>query len=130
MRRLYFTDSVIVWLLRSYTASAEPIFDAPLIIKARWDQLRTENSVNDKVETHTRAVTLFPDRVLAIGSVVMLGDEEVLEGLSPHEIKNPLLISAAVTIKSQSTIAEFGWPQKASYPIFHQDEHLTIEVHC
>ena len=127
MRRLYLTDLICYWQLKTYTASGEPVYEEPTVIKGRWDTLRKENQTNEKVETHVRTVTVFPDRVLVVGSVLMLGDEQMLVTLSPQEMKNPLLVPSAVTIMSQSTIAEFGWPQKANYPPGYKNRHLTME---
>ena len=130
MRRLYLVDSILWFNLSGYTASAQSIFDEPIIIKGKWDTVRNDLHMSDNVETIVRAVTVYPDRVLSVGSVLVLGDEEFLAGLSSQELKNPLLIPTAVTIKAQSTIAEFGRPQKASYPIGYKSKYLTIEVTC
>ena len=130
MRRLYLVDSIIVWVLQTYTAASEPVFEYPQIIKGRWDTVKGDATITDRVETLSHSVTVYPDRVLSVGSVLMLGDEETLEELTPQEIKNPLLLSTAVTIKSQSTIAEFGRPQKANYPVGFQSKYLTIECQC
>ena len=130
MRRLYLVDSIVWFNLSGYTANAQPIFDEPVIIKGKWDIVRNDLQMNDKVETIVRTVTVYPDRVLSVGSVLVLGDEEFLAGLSSQELENPLLIPTAVTIKAQSTIAEFGRPQKASYPVGYKNRYLTIEVTC
>lgn len=130
MRRLYCTDSILFFELVGFTSAAQPLFAEPIVIKGRWDTVQQESQLNDKIEVHSNTVTVYPDRVLSIGSVLMLGDEETIKNLSPQELKNPLLLSAAVTIKSQSTIAEFGRPQKATYPVGYKSKHLTIECRC
>ena len=130
MRRLYLVDSILWFNLSGYTANAQPIFDEPVVIKGKWDTVRNDLQMSDNVETIARTVTVYPDRVLSVGSVLVLGDEEYLDSLSPEVLKKPLLIPTAVTIKAQSTIAEFGRSQKASYPIGYKSKYLTIEVTC
>ena len=130
MRRLYLVDSILWFNLAGFTATGDDIYDRPVIIKGKWDVMRKDMQLNEKVETISRSVTVYPDRVLSIGSVLVLGDEEFLAKLTPAEIRDPHLLESAVTVKTQSTIAEFGKPQKASYPVGYKSKHLTIEVTC
>jgi hypothetical protein len=130
MRRLYFTDSIIFWAIAGYTADSQTVYEVPILIKGRFDGQSLERQEADKVESHVYSVTVFPDRVLSVNSVLLLGNEETLASLSPVELKNPLLIYGAVTIKSQSVVSEFGYPQKSNWPVGMKNKRLTISCTC
>ena len=69
---------------------------------------------------------VYPDRVLTIGSYLMLGNEETLDEMPYEQRRNPKLLREARSVKSQSTIFELGWEQKSVQPGF-KSEHLVVE---
>ena len=105
----------------------ESIFADPIIIRCRWDIVNANLQSEDVIATETLTNTLYPDRVLVVGSFVYYGGQDVLETLSEDEIKNPKLLKGAREIKEQSTIYELRWKQ-VIYPGL-QSDHLVIECH-
>lgn len=122
------TDSAIYWQLVGENDLGEPMFLSPIVIKCRWDTVSTNSSISDRIETQTRSNTIFPDRVLVIGSYLMLGDENALARLSPDDAGNPRRLPDVVMIKNQSTIAELRYAQTNYEPGF-MSSHVTIECH-
>ncbi len=122
------TDSAIYWQLAGENDLGEPMFLAPVIVKCRWDTVSVNTSLSDRVETQTRSSTIYPDRILVIGSYLMLGDENALARLASDDAGNPRRIKDAVMIKDQSTIAELRYAQTSYEPGF-MSSHLTVECH-
>jgi len=123
---LTLTDDCIYWKLTGVDEQFEDIFTEPVVIKCRWDTVTEEIQKDDTVQTNAKQNTVFPDRVLVVGSFVMLGTEETLQGLTPDEKANPNLLKNAKRIVSQSTIAELGWEQK-QYPPDFMSERVVIQ---
>ena len=126
MHRLIKKDNVIYWQKVGVNDEGEPEFADPTIIKCRWDQVRTDVQNEDVLTIEVPSNSVYPDRILVVGSYLMLGDEEVLNNLSELQKKDPKFIREARSVKSQSWVFEFGWEQFNVYPGF-QSEHITIE---
>ena len=120
------TDSAIYWQLAGENDLGEPLFLSPILIKCRWDTVSVNSSISDKIETQIRSNRIFPDRVLVIGSFLMLGDEKTLAQLPLEQFNNPRTNRDAVMIKDQSTISELRYAQTPYTPGF-MSNNLTIE---
>ena len=120
-------DPVIYWKKTGVDDEGNPLFADPIVIKGRWDIVSADSQSDDAVETEVHSNTLYPDRVLVVGSFVHFGDESVLNGFTEEEKADPRLLPGARKIKDQSTIYELRWRQKVVPD--HQSEHLVIECH-
>ncbi len=127
IHRLIKKDDVIYWKKIGVNDEGEAYFKLPPeIIKCRWDIVRTDLSNEDVLTLEVASNTIYPDKVLVIGSYIMLGGQEVLDSLTDEQIENPRFIREARSIKSQSWVFEFGWYQQNVPPDF-KSEHITIE---
>jgi len=126
MHSLIKKDSVIYWKKIGVDDEGEEIFAEPIIIKCRWDQVQTDVMTEDVLILEVPSNSVYPDRVLVIGSYLMLGDAAVLGNLTSLQKQNPRYIREARSVKSQSWVFEFGWEQFNVQPDF-QSEHITIE---
>lgn len=120
-------DSCIYWQRTGIDDEGESVFADPIIIRCRWDIVNANLASEDIIETETLTNTLYPDRVLVVGSMVYYGGQDVLDTLSEEEKKNPKLLKGARVIKEQSTITELRWKQVV-YPGY-QSDHLVVECH-
>lgn len=130
MRGFYLTqtDEAIYWQKTGVDDAAQETFAAPVIIKCRWDIVQTNTEAVDAVTVEAPSNTVFPDRVLVIGSYLLLGGQERLGGLTEQEKSNPKRIREARSIKNQSTVAELRWRQKEWLPnTMAQPNHLVVE---
>ncbi len=119
-------DDVIYWQKVAVDDEGDAVFAEPVIIKCRWDMVQTDVQTEDVVSTEVASNSVYPDRVLTIGSYLMLGNEDVLDEM-PYELRrNPKLVREARSVKSQSTIFELGWEQHNVQPGF-KSEHLVVE---
>lgn len=126
IHRLTKKDSAIYWKKIGVNDEGEAEFAAPEIIKCRWDQVRTDVQNEDVLTLEVPGNSVFPDRILVIGSYLMLGDDSVLENLTEQQRNDPRFIREARSVKSQSWVFEFGWEQFNVYPDF-KSEHMTVE---
>ena len=126
MHDLIKKDYVIYWKKVAVNDEGEPEFAEPVIIKCRWDQVSTDAQTEDVLTLEVPSNAVYPDRILVIGSYLMLGDSAVLENLTPLQRQDPRFIREARSVKSQSWVFEFGWEQFNVQPDF-QSEHITIE---
>lgn len=126
IHRLIKKDDVIYWKKKGVNDEGEAYFEEPIVIKCRWDIVRTDLSNEDVLTLEVASNTVYPDRVLVIGSYLMLGGDEVLNSLTEEQKENPRFIREARSVKSQSWVFEFGWYQQNVPPDF-QSEHITIE---
>ena len=120
-------DSCIYWQRTGVNEEGESLFADPIIIRCRWDIVNANLQSEDVIATETFSNTLYPDRVLVVGSFVYYGGQDVLETLSEYERKNPKLLKGAREIKEQSTIYELRWKQVIKPGL--QSDHLVIECH-
>ena len=123
---LSLVDQCLFWQLLGRDDEGREIFAEPILINCRWDTVQESTESDDVVTTQSKTNSVFPDRVLVVGSYVMLGNQETLDNLTPEEIKHPKLLRNARAIQSQSTIAELGWEQK-EYPPGYMSEPLVVE---
>lgn len=119
-------DDVIYWEKVAVDDEGEAVFAEPIIIKCRWDMVQTDVQTEDVVTMEIASNAVYPDRVLVIGSYLMLGNEDKRDELPYEQRQNPRLIRAARSVKSQTTVFELGWEQREVQPGF-MSEHLTIE---
>lgn len=120
-------DKVIYWEKIAVDDDGESIFAEPVIILARWDTTQHQSQSEDVIQTETRSNTVYPDRVLAVGSYLMLGNETDRDNLTEKERRNPRLVQNARQVGSQSVIFELGWEQYNVKPGY-KSIHVTIEA--
>ena len=120
-------DLILFWQLDGEpNAFGEPSYLPPVVIKGRWEAGQTSVQVSDGVETETSTIKVFPDRVLVIGSAVMLGDEKTLEAMTPEQVKNPRHNKDCKTIKEQQVFTDLRHRQ-SYYAPNTKGNHLVIE---
>lgn len=119
-------DDVVYWEKVAVDDEGEPVFAEPVIIKARWDITQHQSQMDDIIHTETRSNTVYPDRVLAVGSYLMLGNEDDRDNLTYEERRDPRLVQNARQVGSQSVVFELGWEQSNVKPGFKFD-HMTVE---
>ena len=119
-------DKVIYWQKTDVDDEGEAIFAEPVIILCRWDLVNTDTQNEDVISTEVSSNAVYPDRILVVGSYLMLGDEDVLANLRPEQRENPRYIREARAVRSQSWIFELGWEQHNVEPGF-QSDHIVIE---
>lgn len=127
MHDLVKRDDVIYWEKVAVDDEGNAVFAEPIIIKARWDTVSESSQMDDLVKTESRSNTVYPDRVLAIGSYLLLGNEDDRDDLPYEQRRDPRLIRNAREVSSQSTVFELGWEQHNVKPGF-RSPHVTIEV--
>lgn len=119
-------DTAIYWQKTAVDDEGDAVFAEPILIKCRWDLVQTDIQTEDVVEMEIPSNNVYPDRVLAIGSYLMLGGQEDLENLTSEQRENPKLLREARSVKSQSTIFELGWRQTDVTPGMKSD-HMVID---
>lgn len=120
-------DSCIYWQRIGINEEGESTFKEPCIIRCRWDIVNDNLQSEDVIATETFSNTLYPDRVLVVGSFVYYGGQDILDTLSEAEKKNPRLLKGAREIKEQSTIYELRWKQVIRPGLM--SDHLVVECH-
>lgn len=120
-------DSCIYWQRVGVNEEGESQFKPPVVIRCRWDIVNANLQSEDVIETETLSNTIYPDRVLVVGSYVHYGGQDVLDTFSQAEKDNPRLLKGAHQIKDQSTIFELRWKQDIRPGL--QSDHLVIECH-
>jgi hypothetical protein len=120
-------NSAIYWQKTGVNENGDSIFELPIIIACRWDSQQDTAECSDNVETNSVSLTIFPDRILTVGSFLMLGDKAKLDTLSDAEKSNPVLLRTAFMVKSQKVTPE--WRYK-NLDLTHglQSDHIMIEV--
>jgi len=121
------TDSAIYWQRTGVADGGMPAFLPPVIIKCRWDHQQKNVEISETVETVSVSGTVFPDRVLEVGSFLLHGDEAVLEMLSESEKANPMLVQGALKIKTQKVTSKWRVRQSQWKPNDQSDD-IFIEV--
>ena len=95
------TNSAIYWQRIGVTDDGTPQFLPPVAIKCRWDYQQRDNEFSESVEIISVSGTIYPDRVLVVGSFLLYGGESLLETLTDVEKTNPMSVQDAVMIKMQ-----------------------------
>lgn len=119
-------DDVIYWQKIAVDDEGDAEFAAPVIIKCRWDMVSVDKQTEDVLTMEIPSNSVFPDRVLTIGSYLMLGGKDDLDNFSAEQRENPKLLRDAREVQSQQTITELGWPQQNVVPGM-SSEHMVIE---
>jgi len=120
-------DSAIYWQKTGVDDKSRSTFAEPIVIRCRWDIVQTDLQQQDVIDMEIPGNTVYPDRVLVIDSFLMLGNQEMLDNLSPEDKKDPKNIREARLIKSQSTVAELGWEQ-TEYPPGFSHPKVIVQV--
>ena len=121
------TDFAIYWQRTGVGDDGMPQFLPPVVLKCRWDYWQNDHEVSEATENIRCSGTVYPDRVLVIGSFLMYGDESVLNALSDKEKANPRLLSRAVMAKTQKITPEWR-VRKVQWNPNDQSDHIFIEV--
>ena len=132
MRQHYLSlvDSIIWWEKIGVSDAGTNIYAPPIVIAGKWDIVQTDAQTEDTIELQVPGNALYPDRVLGLGSMVMCGGQAELDALTLEQQADPCLIREARSVKSESTIMEFGVSQKANYPPGFQSVYLVVECRC
>jgi hypothetical protein len=101
------TDFAIYWQRTGVADDGTPQLLSPVVIKCRWDFQQRDREIAEATENISSSGTVFPDRVLVVGSFLLHGGKEVLNALSEKEKANPALIQGAVAIKTQKITPEW-----------------------
>jgi hypothetical protein len=120
-------DSAIYWQKTGITENGDPIFLLPVIIACRWDTQQDSIERNETNESIESSITIFPDRILTLGSFLMRGDSVKLDTLTDNEKSNPALLRDAFMVKTQKITPEWRFKNFEQIPNF-QSDHLMIEV--
>lgn len=89
-------QSCIYWQCTGLNKNGQESFAAPLVILCRWDDETKKVIKPDGVEMTTRSVA-YVDRVVPIGSFLMLGDDDDLAAFS--DSSDPLEIADALRVE-------------------------------
>jgi hypothetical protein len=120
-------NSAIYWQKTGTDENGDSIFLPPSIIACRWDFQEESIERTETVETRNISSTIFPDRILTIGSFLMLGDPAKLDILTDAERSNPVLIQDASMVKTQKVTPEWRYKDMNLFPGL-QSDHIMIEV--
>jgi hypothetical protein len=113
----------IYWQYKGINEFGRPTFLEPIIIRCRWDTFSNSNDISDTQDSRSVGMTVFPDRVLVVGSYLMFGDETVLSGLS----ESPPDIPNAYVIKNQELVPELSF-ERCEFEPGYQSDRLSIKV--
>ncbi|MDR2170655.1 MAG: hypothetical protein LBP59_10975 [Planctomycetaceae bacterium] len=113
----------IYWKKTGIDEFGQPTFETPIIIDCRWDSHSPQIDMNDTQDDTSNSMTVFPDRVLEVGSYLMFGGESVLAELTDK----PPNIPAAYPIKSQKIVPRWKHDKLPATPDA-QSRHVMIEV--
>jgi hypothetical protein len=116
-------QTAIYWKKAGIDDYGRPSFDPPILIKCRWDSFSPQTDINETQDTTTNPQTVFPDRILEIGSYLMLGTQETLDALTT----TPPNIPQAYIIKAQKVTPTWKYKYYNTNPDF-QSEHVMIEI--
>jgi hypothetical protein len=120
-------NSAIYWQKTGVNENGDSVFSSPIIIACRWDSQQESMEHNDIIETNSPSLTIFPDRILTLGSFLMLGDSAKLDALSEEEKSNPVLLRDAFMVKTQKVTPEWRYRELDLTPGL-QSDHIMIEV--
>jgi hypothetical protein len=121
------TDFAIYWQRTGIADDGNPQFLPPVIIKCRWDYRPRDREISDVTENINTSGTVFPDRVLVVGSFLLHGGQDVLDTLSVEEVENPALIRGASAVKTQKITPEWK-VRKNHWEPNEQPDNAFIEV--
>jgi hypothetical protein len=120
-------NNAIYWQKTGVDENGDSIFLSPIVIACRWDSQQESVERAETVETNSVSLTIFPDRILTVGSFVMLGDNVKLDTLSDAEKGNPVLLRDAFMVKTQKVTPEWRYRNLDLTPGL-QSDHIMIEV--
>jgi hypothetical protein len=120
-------NSAIYWQKTGIDENGESIFATPIVIACRWDSQQDTVERSDNIETNNVSLTIFPDRILTLGSFLMLGDDSKLSSLTVDEKSNPALLRDVFAVKSQKVTPEWRF-KNLELVSGLQSDHLMIEV--
>ena len=121
------TDSAIYWQRTGVADGGLPEFLPPVIIKCRWDYQQRDNEISEAVESVKVSGTVYPDRVLVVGSFLLYGDESALDALPENEKMNPMLVQGAVMAKTQKITPKWR-VRNIQWQPNDQSDQIFIEV--
>ena len=121
------TDFAIYWQRTGIADDGTPLFLSPIAIKCRWDYQQRDSEISDAVENVNVSSTVFPDRVLVVGSFLLYGDESILDSLSDVEKENPMLVQGAAMVKTQKITPRWRMRHTQWKPNDSSNK-ITIEV--
>jgi hypothetical protein len=121
------TDTAIYWQRVGVSDSGIPEFSPPVIIKCRWDNQQRNLEISETVEGVNVSGTVYPDRVLVVGSFLLYGNEAALNALSKDEKANPMLIQDAVMVKTQKITPKWR-VRNIQWQPNDQSDQIFIEV--
>jgi hypothetical protein len=116
-------QKAIYWQKAGIDEHGRSTFLDPVVIKCRWDTFSPQNDIQDTQDSASVAMTVYPDRVLEVGSYLMLGGEDVLGTVTA----NPLQYPNAFVVKSQRINPKWKTKQYQTTPNY-QSNKIMIEV--
>jgi hypothetical protein len=121
------TNSAIYWQRTGVADDGAAVFLQPILIKCRWDFQQSDDEISEVTESMKSSGTVFPDRILTIGSFLMYGGQSVLDSLTQAERSDPALLKEAVMVKTQKITPEWRF-QNISWSAGTKSDHIMIEV--
>jgi hypothetical protein len=121
------TNTALYWRRTGVADDGTPTFAAPVLIKCRWDFQQRVGESNESVESVHMASTVFPDRILAIGSFLLYGNQDTLDAMTENELRNPMLLKNAVQVKDQKVTPEWR-TQNLNLNVGSMSDHFFVEV--
>jgi hypothetical protein len=121
------TDWAIYWQKAGIADDGTTQFLPPVMIRCRWDYQQRDHEISETTENVNTSGTVFPDRILVVGSFLMHGDETVLAALTEEEKANPAILSGVSMIKTQKIIPEWRH-RNTHWKPNDQSDHIFIEV--
>ena len=79
-------QDAVVWSFDSFDDMGQPCLNSPVQIRCRWDG-GTEEYVREDGTKSVSSATVYPDRLVPVGSVMWLGLMQDLEYVAPGEAK-------------------------------------------
>jgi hypothetical protein len=116
-------QTAIYWKRSGIDEYGRPVFDPPILILCRWDSYSPQTDINETQDNSTNPQTVYPDRVLEVGSYLMLGTKAVLDTLTT----SPPNIPTAYIIKAQKVNPTWKF-QYHNTAADYQSEHVMIEI--
>jgi hypothetical protein len=117
------TQHAIYWKNKGIDMYGRPTFEDPIVIKCRWDAHSPQNDVQDTQDSASNPTTVFPDRILVVGSYLMFGDQTVLDGIEG----TPPNLQSAFMIKSVKVVPRWKYRHLPMTPDTQSDQ-IMIEV--
>jgi hypothetical protein len=115
-------QKAIYWQRDGIDEYGRPVFKVPVIISCRWDTQNYQNSVDTDKDSLSVNAAVIPDRVLVIGSYLMLGD--TLDGMTNVPPDNP----NAFMVKTQQIVPELSFPANFSFEPNYSNDRIIIQV--